>query len=661
MGALVETGGLVARNASSGAHATAAVQRADIDGLRAVAVAFVLVYHAFPTLLGGGFIGVDVFFVISGYLITGIILRELHAGRFSLTEFYVRRVRRIFPALATVMLVALGAGWLLLLPDEFDKLAGQVLAGAGFVSNIAFWRQSGYFDEDAIVKPMLHLWSLGVEEQFYIVWPLLLMALMHRRRWEMTVVLALLAASFLSNILLTGWNATAAFYLPVPRFWELMTGAALACEAQADPARQVPERLRVWGSTLGMAMIGVAALAIGPSSAFPGYWAAVPVGGAALILRAGPEGLVNRHLLSTSGMRYLGRISYPLYLWHWPILSMAAIWRDGPLDGAAAAGALALSLVLAALTYRLIEKPVRDIVDPMAQRRSAIALTSCMCLVCLPAALVRSGAVESLASRFPGMNEVAAAVDDLHYPRDVTLGGTANGRVLMFGDSHMQHYLARIQSLAADPSRRMRTVEFTTRGGCAPVPRIERDGQACNAFVLSGLARARSADVETVVIAASWMGFASRGDYRVVDAAHGPVIDLLSPASDWVFDRWAEDLAALRAQGKRVVIVLSTPRGVKFEPKRMVQRGWMHFGFVPETVARDELEAGWQGIEARLRHVAERAGAEIVNPRDFLCSASSCPTTFDGGRPISTDGSHLRAAFVRDHVQYLDAYVLTAP
>ena len=658
MSVLADTGILAAKSASPGTHAAAAAQRADIDGLRAVAVVLVLLFHAFPTVLQGGFIGVDVFFVISGYLITGIILRELHAGQFSLTEFYVRRIRRIFPALVAVMLVSLCAGWFLLLPDEFSKLAGQVLAGAGFVSNIAFWRQSGYFDDDAVVKPMLHLWSLGVEEQFYIVWPLLLMVLARRRRWEMSAVLTLLALSFVVNVLLTGHNATAAFFLPVPRFWELMAGAALACEAQAGLSPVLGERLQTLASLIGTGLIVGSALAIGPSSAFPGCWAAAPVLGAVLILRAGPNGWVNRHLLSTSKMRYLGKISYPLYLWHWPVLSIAAIWRGAALDGAMAMAALALSLVLAAGTFQFIEKPIRDRVVPKVQRRSAVALALAMCAVSVLAIAVRFGPVRPMASRFPGMSEVAAAVEDMHYGRDVTLSGSADGRVLMFGDSHMQHYLARFEALAADPSRRMRTVQFITRGGCAPVPRIERSGQTCDAFVQSGLAQARAPDVRTVVIAASWAGFASRGDYRVAGKPQDPVLDLLSPHADWVFDQWAEDLLRLRALGKRVVIVLSTPRGSEFEPKRMVERRWLDFGFAPRPAPRAALEDGWQGIEDRVRSVAQRAGAEVINPREFLCSPSVCPSTFDDGRPMTTDGSHLRATFVRQHVHYLDPYVL---
>src|SRR4051812_8213463 len=203
--------------------------RPDVDGLRAIAVMLVLNFHGFPAAMPGGFIGVDVFFVISGFLITGIIARELEQGRFSLLTFYIRRVRRIFPALIAVLAVVLILGWFWMLPATFAQLGTDVFASAGFAANIALLLQSGYFDVESAKKPLLHLWSLGIEEQFYLAWPLLLMLAARLRLSLLAVALVLGLGSFLLNVALIGSDPVATFYLPFTRAFELLAGAVLAC------------------------------------------------------------------------------------------------------------------------------------------------------------------------------------------------------------------------------------------------------------------------------------------------------------------------------------------------------------------------------------------------------------------------------------------------
>lgn len=201
--------------------------RPDIDGLRAVAILAVVLFHAFPGKMPGGFIGVDIFFVISGFLISTIIFSSLERDRFSLVEFYVRRIRRIFPALIVVLLTSLVVGWFTLFPDEYKQLGTHTAAGAAFIQNFILWRESGYFDNAAESKPLLHLWSLAVEEQFYIFWPLLL-AFVWKRQWSFLKITAAIGlASFAANIYLMHRSPTAAFFLPISRFWELMVGGGL--------------------------------------------------------------------------------------------------------------------------------------------------------------------------------------------------------------------------------------------------------------------------------------------------------------------------------------------------------------------------------------------------------------------------------------------------
>ncbi len=646
--------------------------RSDIDGLRAVAVLLVVVFHAFPASMGGGYIGVDVFFVISGYLISGIIFERLALGSFSIVDFYIRRVRRIFPALLTVLAASLILGAFVLLAVEYAKLSKHVLGGAAFVSNLVLWREAGYFDDDASFKPLLHLWSLGVEEQYYIVWPVLLALLWRLRARPLPVCLGILALSFVVNVAMIDSRPTAVFFIPVTRFWELMLGAVLVyatmfrlrpgsgAAAGLAAAMNSPSA-RDAMSIGGIVLIGLAAALLNKGSLFPGYWALLPTLGTVLIIAAGPAAWLNRTLLSNRGVVYVGLISFPLYLWHWPLLAIARICNVDPLPGSASFALMVASIGLAAATYHWIEHPIRSLKSPLAMRRSAMLLVVAMVTVGAFGWLGFAGRIEPISSRFAHMNDVSAASQDISYDRDRTFAGSGPGKVLMFGDSHMQHYVPRVEALNGVKQVRTRTAVFHTEGGCAPVPRIERLGRHCADFVRDGLKLALDPAIDTVVIAASWNGFISRGDYRAAGSKDAKVLNLDSAEADWVYDRWAADLRGLTNRGKRVVIVLSVPRAAAYDPKRMVRRGWLNFQYAPATVSRADLEAPSRSFDQRLRKVAQASGAEVVDPLDYLCDASDCPTTFDDSKPISTDGSHLRAAFVAKNVRYLDRYLTIDP
>ena len=283
--------------------------RPDIDGLRAIAVLAVVGFHYFPGRLPGGFIGVDVFFVISGYLITSILLRSLQDGTFSIAGFYGRRVRRIFPALAVILAVSFVLGWALLMPLEFKQLGKQIVAGAFFVPNFLFWSEAGYFD-NPLEKPLLHLWSLGIEEQFYIVWPVLLWFVWSRRWPLLSTIAAITFVSFATNILLTTNDPVAGFYSPISRAWELGLGALLACWRTSIKGKSYPGSNRGL-SMVGLLMIGGTTLLLDETATFPGWWAAVPVLGACLVIIAGPGSFLNRRLLSFPALVWIGLISYP--------------------------------------------------------------------------------------------------------------------------------------------------------------------------------------------------------------------------------------------------------------------------------------------------------------------------------------------------------------
>ncbi len=356
-------------------HLTHPKYRADIDGLRAIAVLSVVGFHAFPTWVRGGFIGVDIFFVISGYLISIIIFENLEGNRFSFIEFYIRRIKRIFPVLILVLTACFAFGWMVLYSEEFSQLGKHIMGGAGFISNLLSSAERGYFDNAAETKPLLHLWSLGIEEQFYIIWPLLLWFSWKRKFNLLFIIILIATLSFAFNIMETNvavfrnpFNITkihnhlgTAFYSPLTRFWELLIGGVLA---YINLYRQgLLQKFKSGAGNLqsigGAALLIVGNLLITKEAVFPGCWALLPTIGAVLIISGGPHAWLNRRILSNRLFVWFGLISYPLYLWHWPILSFAHILAGGVPTRGIRIAAVIMSVLLAWLTYEIIEKPIR--------------------------------------------------------------------------------------------------------------------------------------------------------------------------------------------------------------------------------------------------------------------------------------------------------------
>ena len=361
---------------NSQTHAPSAAHpayRPDIDGLRAIAVLFVVGFHTFPALFPGGFVGVDVFFVISGYLITGILLRDLRDRRFSFLNFYGRRIRRIFPALLLVLAASLAVGWYVLTPDEFQDLSRHVLASAGFFSNWLIWNHSAYFATDADTRPLQHLWSLAVEEQFYITWPAVLW-IAWRLRLNLALVIAGMAVgSFALNIADTFAadfrTNQFAFASPQTRAWELLLGGLLAYTTILDK-RSLPfipvtgaasareMRNNVLAAT-GIALLAFVLVSVIPARAFPGFWALLPATGAYLIIAAGPNAWLNSTVLASRPCRFIGIVSYPLYLWHWVLLSFARILNGATPPTIVRVALISVAFLLAWLTFQTVERPIR--------------------------------------------------------------------------------------------------------------------------------------------------------------------------------------------------------------------------------------------------------------------------------------------------------------
>lgn len=337
--------------------------RPDIDGLRALAIFLVVAYHYFGVL--GGYIGVDIFFVISGYLISYQIITAMDQGTFSLTDFYAKRIRRILPALAFVICTCLIVAWFFLFPTDLVLLAKHSVAGILNVSNILLWQEAGYFDNASTHKPLLHFWSLGIEEQFYIVWPLQLILFFKVRKRLLLRLMFATVSSFVLNIVATHYDRTFAFYMPFTRFWELSSGGMLALYVLNRASLSAQDKPNIWpfgyraAPWLGLVLIGIATAVLNRESAFPGFWALLPVIGTCLMIAPTNVAAPGMTFLSSKPAVFIGRISFSIYLWHWPILVIAHLldFKSRP----SKLIALALCIVLAWLTCRLIEQPFRAI------------------------------------------------------------------------------------------------------------------------------------------------------------------------------------------------------------------------------------------------------------------------------------------------------------
>jgi peptidoglycan/LPS O-acetylase OafA/YrhL len=631
--------------------------RGDVDGLRAIAVLFVVAFHAWPRKLPGGFTGVDIFFVISGFLITNLILRAKDSGEFSFADFYARRIKRIFPALIAMLAACLLVGWVVMFPGEFRDLGKHSAAGAGFVANFSFLMETGYFDITADHKPLLHLWSLGIEEQFYIVWPLLIVLVWRWRNGPLAMASLILLGSFAWNAILTPINPAQAFFLPFTRFWELMIGAILAiATTQPSFAALVPARLAAlyednrqtiheWTGWLGLALIVIAAATIKPTRAFPGWWALLPTAGAALLIFAGPQSTFNRLVLSNRTMIYIGLISYPLYLWHWPIFSFVRIVHFKEPTDIMKVLCIALAFGLAHLTYRYIERPIRfgtPTVRKPVLTAAAMAAAGCLGF------LVWAGG--GLPWRFPKELQAVvadfrdnAAEDARQYrclyqgigPRSfpaICDGSDQPGarRVVLWGDSHAAHLGPGLEDLRRRENFKL--AQYSS-AACPPVAGFVSEHQpACaevNAFVLGRIAELKP---DTVILSGRWEIY--NGRPRLGRVEPKDIKDIVAKLQSLgvknvvvmgQFPIWSAQVPQLRARNFRLAATGVTPKA-------------------PGDLERNKafLNAGIYPADEMVRQAVAGTGARFVSPLSTLCNAEGCllviPDT--GGKPIYWDDNH---------------------
>lgn len=605
--------------------------RQDIDGLRAIAVIAVVIAHAFPTVLGGGFIGVDIFFVISGFLISSILFKNLQSNTFSLGHFYARRIIRIFPALIAVLIFCLACGWLALLADEYTLLGKHTLAGSAFISNLMFWSETSYFDVAAEAKPLLHLWSLGIEEQFYLAWPLILLLSWRARANPGLAIATLATLSFTLNIHLATHNPTADFYSPLSRLWELLVGAMLACTTgKCNASISISNAL----SFAGTLLIVTGLATITRSSVFPGSLALLPVIGTALLIAAGPQGLINRTILSNRLLVGIGLISYPLYLWHWPLLSFARIVESATPSLETRAALVILAFALAWATYRLIESPLRSgrFKNPAAARLLAAA----MILVAITALTIQAN------NGFPsraGANPASIYPDDLgrdpyiaylnkHFSRcsDEKLKSFsaydpgANGYrcfqskpsgpvdMLLIGDSHAEHLLPGLSEQFKD----LNVASFIH----VDLPVIDSE-KFKDAFEIA----LADNNIKTVIISAAWEG-------KIV-----PSLNNLPTRLKNTFD-------AFKHSGKKLYVLDDIPSFLFDSAKCKYGRRFSDRGQTCSSELAEHLNRRKYYYDTLQSAVNASGYPTLVQTYKYFCNEQSCGMTQDGAL-LYRDSNHL--------------------
>lgn len=635
--------------------------RADIDGLRAVAIVPVVLFHAGLDSFRGGFVGVDVFFVISGFLITGLILPEIERGAFSIAGFYERRIRRILPALFAVLIFASAVATWILLPGDLVAFGRSALATALFTSNFVFWQESGYFASAAEEMPLLHTWSLAVEEQFYILFPLGLLLVARRlgRRYLLATV-TVVVVSFASSVIVLGVDRDAAFYLAPTRAWELGLGALLAMGA-FRPSHHSQVRHLV--AVLGAAAIAWSVARFSAATPFPGVAALLPCAGTAAIIWAGSGGHnVIGDLLSRRPFVLTGLVSYSLYLWHWPLLAFARYYRLGALGVLDTLVVLTVATAAAILSWRYVERPFRG-KSGLMNRRQLFAVTA--------AAMVAAtgfGLATMASGGFPvrvddAVRGLVAAAHDRRpldwrcaevTPDDVKAGRlcrvgseAAAPSFVVWGDSHARVMADAIGEAAA---RHGRSGLLAIRSACAPLPGVRRTDHGArrqcpefNRAVISAVeARPEIVDVILVgrwALLAEGVRYAHEYGSTVLLADADTGVPSL-PENRRVFERSLEStVERLRRAGKRVWIVASVPE-VGWDVPSTLARAHRFGRDLQIAPTRRQFLARQAFVFATLEDLTVAAGITVLRPDTVLCPQTTCAIVVDG-RPLYFDGHHL--------------------
>lgn len=639
--------------------------RPDIDGLRAVAIVPVVLYHAGFSAFSGGFVGVDVFFVISGYLITSIILAEIDGGTFSLARFYERRIRRIFPAFFAVLAFCLLVSTWLLLPADLAAFAKSAEAATLFASNVIFGRASGYFDSGSELKPLLHTWSLAVEEQFYLLFPFsLIVVRRYLRRSYISIAIAVVLVSFVWSAFGVRYDREAAFYLAPSRAWELGIGALLAMGAiRAPHSRILCNGLAV----AGLGLIAYSVFAYTGSTPFPGPAAVLPCAGTALLIVAGAKhGSVVNSVLGWRPFVLIGLISYSLYLWHWPVLVFAKYYAIRPLHQTETLAALAFATIAAVMSWRYVERPFRGKSGLLTRRQlfrgSGIVMASSVAIAASLVALhglpgrLEPGLMKALtaASSRKGAgalcHELNAKQVRAHQLCRIGDPHAAEVSFLVWGDSHTRSLTPELDRIASKDGR---AGVIAMLYGCPPIIGVtrERHGRAdeCAPFSMAMEEfLVANRQIRDVLLVGRWGQYAEGSRYKHESGSPVVLGELGRPEDPTVtnYEAMARGLNRtvefVRSQGMRVWVLGPIPE-VGWNVPSVVTRAARQGRTIDIAPTLDEFYRRQARVLPLLDGLQRSGAASVLYPHTVLCGASNCPVS-DAGAMLYLDDDHLSVA-----------------
>lgn len=621
--------------------------RADIDGLRAISVLSVVFFHAFPQAIPGGFIGVDVFFVISGFLISKIIFDNIESNKFEFLVFYKRRVLRIFPSLFLSLIFVLIIGWSTLISDEYEQLGKHVAAGAAFISNFVLSSESGYFDTSAEAKPLLHLWSLGIEEQFYLIWPLAVWAVMKLRWRTSALIAAVILISFGLNIFGIASRPVHTFYAPQARFWELLAGSALAWASTHRPRDGwfVWPANHDWSASKDLVSLVGLALILGPvlffskNLLFPGGWALLPVLGAVLLIASGERAWVNRNILAQRAAVWFGLISFPLYLWHWPLLSYGRILEGDTPVVSFRVGAIVCAVLFAWLCYRFVERPLRS-----SPRSSAAAIGLCVLMTATGATGYYIYRNDGLADRKINLingNQEAFDWRADHIQSDacrVFVGkrklpyclqsSDRKPTVALLGDSHGNALFPFFDQFFA---KRQQGVLMLGSAGCPPFLNVDRDGFSCKKVTPVAVEYVVQDPSITDVYLTGRFAAVENGTYSIKSTERPQTMDRRAIFKDSL----EATIKKLADAKKKITIILHAPE-LDFDPRSCLASR----GRSPCAIDKNSVLARQAGYRKIIRELGTSYSFRTLDLLDAFCDAKFCYAQSDG-KILYRDSHHL--------------------
>jgi peptidoglycan/LPS O-acetylase OafA/YrhL len=622
--------------------------RADIDGLRAVAIIPVLLFHAGLPQVSGGFVGVDVFFVISGYLITGLILDDISKDRFSIAHFYERRVRRILPALFSVLICTAIAAYTLLMPNDATEFGKSLMATMFFSSNVLFWRQTDYFQAAAESKPLLHTWSLAVEEQFYILYPLFLFLISRyfRKRYALAL-LPFLVLSLLLSIWGVSSHRSATFYLAPARAWELLLGGLLAIQVIPLLRHRLMANIL---AVLGMSLLVYSFIALSAALPFPGANALYPVIGTALVVYTGvASDTVVSKVLSFKPIVWIGLISYSLYLWHWVLIVFFKYYTVRQITGLQIAALIGASILIAGTSWKFIENPFRGRRGLIRSRRLLFtaAGVGSMALACFGGLLY---AKRGLPSRFnEQVLDLIASKGDYWNKRDACrnrICQVGNPKVapsfLLWGDSHAGAIAPLFEQLAARKNV-SGFVAFTA--GCPPLLGLKRydedNVEKCARFGQSVLDYIRAERIGAVFLHGRWGLYSEGSRYKQEEGAPVFLTADRNPQEDYreLETRLCSTIEALEQLQVKVFLIASVPEVGLDVPTALARNALTRRNVALGPPYSDFLQRQ-ERVFPLLSQIAEKYSVRVIYPHQVLCGGSYCSVLRDG-HALYIDGHHL--------------------